>query len=222
MFPLETELESIAQHRGAYWLIVNRLLADLGLEKLKDNCGQKPERLWYGNTKSLSQLNLDALVPAFLLEDIEYEEATDFVATDCSDADLKRCQWLLREFLRPSEDGEYEDYYLPVMVPCKVQALFDDWVDGFFVVIMVKKKKTFNHLNGKVSANMQVILNCIRLLRSKIVTGLPSCLPTLGLVQSVELLAIQRLTLWSALTTLYLKQKENLWSLNQSHYQMHV
>ena len=115
LFPLETELESIAQHRGAYWLIVNRLLADLGLEKLKDNCGQKPERLWYGNTKSLSQLNLDALVPAFLLEDIEYEEATDFVATDCSDADVKRCRWLLQEFLRPSEDGEYEDYYLPVM-----------------------------------------------------------------------------------------------------------
>ena len=36
LFPLETDLESASQHRGAYWLIVNRLLADLGLESLKD------------------------------------------------------------------------------------------------------------------------------------------------------------------------------------------
>ena len=131
LFPLETELETIGQHRGAYWLIVNRLLADLGLEKLKDNCGQKPERLWYGNTKSCSELNLEALVPAFLLEDIDYQETTDFVASDCDEADVKRCQWLLREFLRPSEDGEYEDYYLPVMAACAGvgEALFDDWVD---------------------------------------------------------------------------------------------
>ena len=32
---------------------------------------------------------------------------------------------------RPSEDGEYEDYYLPVMAACAGvgKALFDDWVD---------------------------------------------------------------------------------------------
>ena len=33
LFPLEIELESTAQHRGAYWLIVNRLLADLGFDR---------------------------------------------------------------------------------------------------------------------------------------------------------------------------------------------
>ena len=48
LFALGKDLDTTAQHRGAYWLIVNRLLADLGLDELKDNCGQKPERLWYG------------------------------------------------------------------------------------------------------------------------------------------------------------------------------
>ena len=40
-------------------------------------------------------------------------------------------QWLLREFLRPSDDGEYESYYVPVMAACAGvgQIIFDDWVD---------------------------------------------------------------------------------------------
>ena len=42
---LAIDLDTPTQHRGAYWLIVNRLLAELGLKELKDNCGQKPERL---------------------------------------------------------------------------------------------------------------------------------------------------------------------------------
>ena len=33
IFPLAMELEHPAQHKGAYWLVVNRLLADLGLER---------------------------------------------------------------------------------------------------------------------------------------------------------------------------------------------
>ena len=90
-FPLAIELKSTPQHRGAYWLIVNRLLADLGIESLADNCGQKPERLWYGNTNAVWQVNADALVPDFLLEDIDYEEATDFVASEVTDIDIKRC-----------------------------------------------------------------------------------------------------------------------------------
>ena len=93
LFPLEKDLETVPQHRGAYWLIVNRLLADLGLEELKDNCGQKPERLWYGSTDCTSRLNDGAMVPAFLLDDIDYEEPTDFVHTDCEEIDVKRCQY---------------------------------------------------------------------------------------------------------------------------------
>ena len=131
LFPLETDLKTASQHRGAYWLIVNRLLQELGIDELKDNCGQKPERLWYGNTDAVVKLNDTALVPSFLLNDIEYEEATNFVHADVTDIDVKRCQWLLRNFLRPSEDEEYESYFVPVMAACAGvgQIIFDDWVD---------------------------------------------------------------------------------------------
>jgi predicted P-loop ATPase len=114
-----------------HWLIVNRLLQELGLDELKDNCGQKPERLWYGNTKAEVKLNEPAMVPAFLLQDIEYEETTNFVHSDVTDIDVKRCQWLLRELLRPSEDEEYESYFVPVMAACAGvgEVIFDDWVD---------------------------------------------------------------------------------------------
>ena len=131
LFPLERMLTSASQHKGAYWLVVNRLLADLGFESIKDNCGQKRERLWYGNTNAEWTLNLGAEVPGFLLEDIDYEDTTDFVNADVTDKDIQRCQWLLRNFLVPSEDDEYESYYVPVMAACAAvgQPLFDDWVD---------------------------------------------------------------------------------------------
>ena len=111
--------------------MVNRLLADLGFETLKDNCGQKPERLWYGNTKAEWNINAGALVPGFLLDDIAYDEPTSFVAADVTDLDIRRCQWLLRNFLTPSEDEQYEERYVPVMAACAAmgEALFDDWVD---------------------------------------------------------------------------------------------
>ena len=131
LFPLERELQTVSEHRGAYWLVVNRLLADLGFDRLKDNCGQKPERLWYGNTAAVFEFNKECTpVPQFLLEDIGYDEE-NFVANDVTDIDIKRCQWLLANFLRPSEDGEYEEYYLPVMAACAGvgHVIFDDWVD---------------------------------------------------------------------------------------------
>lgn len=130
LFPLETSLERTSQHRGAYWLVVDRLLIDLGIERLKDNCGQKPERLWYGNTNAQFTYNKGAQIPAFLLDDIEYEEPTEFISNGITDIDVERCGWLLREFLRPTDDGEYEDYYVPVMAACAGigDVIFDDWV----------------------------------------------------------------------------------------------
>ena len=132
LFPLGKTLETSAEHKGAYWLIVNRLLAELELTELADNCGQKPERLWFGNTNAEVQRNAESeLVPEFLLNDIAYEEAVNFVASDVTDIDIKRCQWLLESFLRPSEDGEYESYYVPVMAGCAGvgEPLFDSWVE---------------------------------------------------------------------------------------------
>ena len=131
LFPLALTLQSTSQHRGAYWLVVNRLFADLGIETIKDNCGQKPERLWYGNTNADWTVNADAIVPEFLLTDIDYDDPTDFVASDVTDMDVKRCIWLLKNFLLPSEDEEYESRYVPVMAACAAigQPVFDAWVD---------------------------------------------------------------------------------------------
>lgn len=131
LFPLGTELQSTAQHRGAYWLIVDRLVKELEIEELKDNCGQKPERLWYGSTKAKVHINVSGVVPDFLLETIDYTEETDFVASDVSPQDIKRCEWLLREFLTPSDDGEYETRYLPVLAACAGigEGVFDAWVE---------------------------------------------------------------------------------------------
>ena len=130
IFPLEKELETAAEHRGAYWLIVNRLLLELGLDKLNDNCGQKPERLWYGNTGTTVEHRPSNCVPGFLLEDISYEESTDFQPTTATARDIQRCQWLLQNFLRPSDDGEYESYFVPLMAACAGVGgeLWDHWV----------------------------------------------------------------------------------------------
>ena len=131
IFPLEIELNSAAQHKGAYWLIVNRLLQELGLAELKDNCGQKAERLWFGNSGTVTDVRNGNCVPGFLLEDIDYEETSVFgERTAAGTQDIKRCSWLLTEFLRPSDDGEYESYYVPVLAACAGvgEVVFDDWV----------------------------------------------------------------------------------------------
>ena len=130
LFPLGMELQSTNQHRGAYWLIVNRLLAELELPELADNCGQKPERLWYGNSETVINCNKEyEPVPAFLLENIDYVDDSEFAKTETTDLDIKRCQWLLESFLRPSEDGEYESYYVPVLAACAGvgEAVFISW-----------------------------------------------------------------------------------------------
>ena len=163
IFPLELELKTPAQHKGAL-ASSQRLLAELELPELKDNCGQKAERLWFGNTRAEFNHNPGALVPAFLLNDIDYEEATDFTASDANDIDVRRCQWLLQNFLRPSEDGEYESYYVPVMAACAGvgEPLFDSWVDWVLVVITVRNQRTLRHLNGEVSETIPDTLHFIR------------------------------------------------------------
>ena len=78
LFYLAKDLDTPTQHRGAYWLIVNRLLAELGLDELKDNCGQKPERLWYGNTNAVVQTQSQRDGAYFLLADIDYDDTVEY------------------------------------------------------------------------------------------------------------------------------------------------
>ena len=131
IFPTAIELTSVAQHRALYWAVTQRLLADLGLEKLSDNCGQKPERLWYGNQKAQFKFNLDAVIPDFFIDGLNYAEDYTFETQDVKQIDIDRCEWLLKNFLNPSEDGEYETVYLPVMAACASigEPIFDVWVE---------------------------------------------------------------------------------------------
>ena len=132
IFPLALELESSGVHRAVYWLIAGRLVDELNLSELKDNCGQKPERLWYGNSKAIVQENPGAVVPDFMLSDIEYNEpSSDFKQTETTQKDIDRCRYLLENLLRPSVDGEYESRYVPVMAACAGigEPVFDSWVD---------------------------------------------------------------------------------------------
>ena len=130
LFPLGMQLETTSQHRGAYWLIVHRLLQELNLEKLTDDCGQKPERLWYGSTGAIFDSHPGNCVPDFLLSDIDYEESTTASAANLSPEDVARCKHILRNVLRPSRDGEYEQYFQKVMAACASigDPIWDDWV----------------------------------------------------------------------------------------------
>ena len=141
LFPLGHELTSAAQHKGAYFLVADRLQADLGLESWHDHCGQKPERLWYGNSNALVRFNESdsyELVPGYILNTIEEEEEVEFIKSDITDLDLKRCKWLLKNFIHVTEDGEYEQSehpnrsgYVQVLSACAGigKVIFDDWVD---------------------------------------------------------------------------------------------
>ena len=132
LFPCEIQLTTVSQHRAAYWLVVNRLLVELGLDSLKDNCGQKPERLWYGNQSAAFQIREAAVIPEFILKDLDAsDEEFTFEKADVKQIDIDRCDWLLRHFLHPSSDGEYETVYLPVMAACASigEPIFDAWVD---------------------------------------------------------------------------------------------
>lgn len=130
------EVANVAEHIGAYWLIVNRLLGELGLERLKDNSGEKPERLWYGSRKREVRKNPDATpVPEVLLENIGDEhDITELESRDVSPEDVERCKWVLT-WLAPSEDSDdnpdrdYNNYFVKVMAACASMGadMWDAW-----------------------------------------------------------------------------------------------
>ena len=96
---------------------------------------------------------------------IDYEEVV-YEQSNCEDIDVERCRWLLREFLEPSSDDEYESYYVPVMAACAGvgTVLFDDWVDctcGHHG----HKEENIRPFKWK-GPSMPVTLNCIRWRRS--------------------------------------------------------
>ena len=131
LFPLNVDLKTVAEHRAVYWFIVKSLLKDLGLESLKDNAGQKPERLWYGNPNAEFKWNTEFAPLEQWQMQLEEAEESNFIKTDAGAMDIERCKWLLKNFITPSEDGEYETKYVPVLAACASlgEDMFDDWVD---------------------------------------------------------------------------------------------
>ena len=133
LFPLGKTLHSAAEHSAAYDWIVKRLISDLGLEDLNDNCGQKAERLWFGNTKTEIQTNDCEPVSADILSSltIDFKEYhSEGHNSEITSEDKKRCKWLLAHFLRPSSDGEYVDYFTRVMAACASigDEVWDEWL----------------------------------------------------------------------------------------------
>jgi len=134
VFPLAgIPLTSAHEHKAVYRFIADKLSNELGIT-FKDDCGEKPERLWYGNTHSETHLNDGAVVPASVVQAIEIPpEPTYEYTSETTDLDVLRCQWLLAHFIPPSEDGEYNDVYVRVTAACAsigevmVQA-WQEWV----------------------------------------------------------------------------------------------
>ncbi len=136
VFPLDgIPLSTSWEHRAVYNFIQLKLSKELGIEFI-DDCGQKPERLWYGNSASTAHLNEDALVPANVVSSIDippppvYEYAGGSNG-DITSIDINRCIWLLYNFIPPSDDGEYNEVYVPVTAACAAigSAIVDAWVD---------------------------------------------------------------------------------------------
>ena len=127
--PLTTSWE----HKAVYHFISLKLAAELGIE-FKDDCGQKPERLWYGNDQAIVQINDGACVPSAVVADVDIPVEPTYTcstADGVTDIDVARCIWLLKYFLEVSEDGEYNEVYVPVLAACAAigEPVVDAWVD---------------------------------------------------------------------------------------------
>lgn len=120
-------------HKCIYKFIADRVAKELAIE-IKDNCGEKPERLWYGNDKTSITFNDDAHVPASVVASIDIPEEPTYKrygSEDITDIDIERARYVLRHLLRPSEDGEYNEYFVSVMMAAAGIgfAVADAWVD---------------------------------------------------------------------------------------------
>ena len=133
VFPLGgIPLTTAAEHKAVYRHIAGLLADELGIEFL-DDCGEKPERLWFGNTDSEMKLNASGIVPASVVSSIEVppEPVYEYESSSTTDLDVRRCQWLLAHMIPPSEDGDYNVTYVPVTAACAAigESMIEAWID---------------------------------------------------------------------------------------------
>jgi hypothetical protein len=121
IFPLAgMPLSDVWEHKCVYNWVSFELAKELGIE-FKDPCGEKPERLWFGNTEAQIQLNDEACIPASVVSAIDIPEPPAFSMAGIdgiTDIDVKRCVWLLDNFIPPSKDGEYIEVYTRITAAC--------------------------------------------------------------------------------------------------------
>lgn len=107
--------EEVDLHGAIYDLWIERL----GIQ-LKDNCGRKPERLWYGNDQAVLQFGGGELIPWDLVEQARdnlkaaraaLPRASTPVNPDELDLDLRRAVFAFDQLLRVSVDGDFSGGY---------------------------------------------------------------------------------------------------------------
>ena len=111
--------DDVDLHGAIYDLLLDRL----GI-KLKDNCGRKPERLWYGNDKAEVRFGEGQPIPWDLIENARDNVAEAHTTRPRVEnpsnpeelaRDLRRAEWVLLHMLRPSQDNEYNSYWQIVL-----------------------------------------------------------------------------------------------------------
>jgi len=138
VFPLEgVPIQDPWVHQCLYQWLELQLSSELG-QDFQDSCGQKPERLWFGNSNGQVQYNDQAFIPVAIWEDVPIPDKPTFErsasdTSDITDVDIKRCIWLLENFIAPSEDNEYNSIYVPVTAACAaigpdVEGAWMNWV----------------------------------------------------------------------------------------------
>lgn len=103
--------------------IYQQLLHALGI-KLKDNSGEKPERLWFGNDAAAIQFGRGEPISWDIVEAAKEALSADLAertalrpeatANDVA-KDNERAAWVLEHLLRPSADDEFNSYWSPVL-----------------------------------------------------------------------------------------------------------
>jgi hypothetical protein len=112
------EHDNPSLHKAIY----HHWLAALNLQ-LKDDSGEKPERLWFGNDAAEIQFGAGEPISWDIVEAAKEALAADLAIrslpwpeTSASDAakDNERAAYCLQHLLRPSDKGEYDSYWKDV------------------------------------------------------------------------------------------------------------
>jgi DNA polymerase III delta prime subunit len=136
LFPCELHADA-ALHRAIYQQLVDAL----GFQP-KDASGEKPERLWYGNTNAQVRFGAGELLSWDLVERARDELKAELTRRNAprpqateqdQQLDNERAAYALQHLLRPSGDGEFNDYWAPLLNAAaatgseQVRQAFFDW-----------------------------------------------------------------------------------------------